>query len=345
MAMVLCRVARVAAAFLALTVFADEAAQAATVVRFAVRGAKFMMFGSLNTQGAVIGSDRYGRHAKDWEAFIRTADGAITTFRYPGAGWTYGLDMNAAGVAVGVFALPDKSQHGYIRAADGSLTAFDLGMAFDGLNPACIDNDGVIAGTYSAGHADHGFVRAADGTVTFFDPAGAKGTAVRGMNKGGVIAGDFFDASNRTHGYVRTPDGTITQIDAPGSDVQDTTIDAINANGEMAGSYRADGEARFGHAFFRDAAGNFTFFSAGSGDTLTTSIDNDREITGAFFSNDGSTQGFVYKAGGGVTTFAIGAPGSHSTFSYRIINGGTTAGAVQFAGKKGTKDDFFLRIP
>lgn len=342
--MILSRVARAAAALLAFTALAHEGASAAAVVKVAVPGAKFMMFGSLNVRGAVIGSDRYGPHAKDWEAFIRTPDGAITTFRYPGARWTFGLDINAAGVAVGVFALPDKSEHGYIRAADGSLAAFDVGAA-DDVTPSCINAGGVVAGSYSADNVDHGFIRTAGGTVTGFDPPGSRDTAVRAMNKDGVIVGDFLDASNKTHGFVRTPDGTITQIDAPGSDVSGTTITAINANGEMAGSYRADGAERFGHAFFRDAAGNFTFFSAGSGDTLTTSIDNDREITGVFFSSEGGTLGYVYTAGGSVTTFKIGPSRSHSVYPYRIVNGGTTAGAVQFTAKKGTRDFVFLRIP
>lgn len=345
MALNLRRAACATAFLFAIAGFAEVGASAHSIVKISVPGTKYVRFSSLNTQGTVLGYAQYSR--KNWFAFIRTLDGAMTTYQYPGAISTYADDINAAGAAIGTYFLADKIQRGYIRAADGTFTSYDLPQQRnDTLFPIRINGDGVIAGSYTDGgsHAGVGYVRAPDGTLTFFNAPGARHTAVRDMNKDGVIVGDFLDTSNKTHGFVRLPDGTITQIDAPNSGFSETTITSINANGEMAGSYRANGELRFGHAFFRDAAGNFTFFSAGQGDTLTTSIDNDRDITGTLVTGD-AMKGFVYRVGGGVTTFKIGAFPRNGVIPRRIINGGMIGGSLTVPKGKRTIGYAFLRIP
>jgi hypothetical protein len=311
-------------------------ASAATIVKVDVPHSKYVTIQSMNTGGTVIGWYR-GKHHQ-YQSFIRTPDGQVTTFQYPDARSTMAVDINAAGVSVGSYFPADGSEHGFIRAADGSFTSID----YDGfaVTPVRINSSGVVAGVYSY-HGNYGFVRDADGTMETFAPQGSIDTAVRDMNKDGVIVGDFLDSAHKTHGFVRTPDGTITPIDVP-VPAAETTITSINANGEMAGSYRASGELRFGHAFFRDAAGNYTFFSAGTGDTLTTSIDNDRDITGVFFTGD-LTLGYIYRAGGRVATFRIGPAPTHAVYPRRVVNGGTTAGTV--ATKNLTRAQGFLRIP
>jgi predicted membrane protein len=165
--------------------------------------------------------------------FVRTADGTITTFDVRGAGTgpdegtlPGGVDcLNPAGTIVGYYVDASDVSHGFVRAADGTITTFDAPGAgtdeFEGTIPAGINPAGVIAGEYiDMDFVYHGFVRAANGTITTFDAPGAEGsvgTIPNNINAAGAITGVYFDASFRQHGFVRTPDGTITTFDVPGA--------------------------------------------------------------------------------------------------------------------------------
>ena len=97
--------------------------------------------------------------------------------------------------------------HGFLRAADGTFTAFDplgstapFGTTAVGINPA-----GSIVGGYFDGITFHGFLRAADGTFTTVDPPGSAASSPGGINPAGGIAGSYFDASGAAHGFLLRP--------------------------------------------------------------------------------------------------------------------------------------------
>jgi hypothetical protein len=118
----------------------------------------------INAEGTITG---YYTDASDvWHGFVRSRNGAITTFDAPGAG---------AGSFQGTYA-------GAIDPA-GTVTGY------------YIDADGMF----------HGFVRARNGAITTFDAPDSTGTFALAINAHGVITGAFFDADGVGHAFVLTP--------------------------------------------------------------------------------------------------------------------------------------------
>ena len=72
----------------------------------------------------------------------------------------------------------DNVHHGFVRAADGSITTFNA---------------------LGAGRG------------------GYQGTEAYSINDAGSIAGRFFDGRNVAHGFGRDADGANTRFDAPGA--------------------------------------------------------------------------------------------------------------------------------
>jgi hypothetical protein len=85
--------------------------------------------------------------------------------------------------------------HGFVRAADGTITTIDIPGAGTG---------------------------------------GDQGTLVNTINAAGTVAGLYVDPNNVNHGFVRAADGTITTFDAPGAGTgffQGTDAVSIDAAG------------------------------------------------------------------------------------------------------------------
>jgi predicted membrane protein len=252
------------------------------------------------------------------------------TFDAPGAGTsaflgTIGISMNTAGTVTGFYISTGTVYHGFVRAANGSITTFDVTGAGTGKNqgtyPFSINTAGEIVGMYAdASNGYHGFLRSKKGTITTFDVPGAGaghlGTAAASVNTAGVIAGMYRDASLVHHGFVRAANGTITApIDAPGAGTgtyQGTEPLSINTAGVITGFY-IDGSGVH-HGFVRAANGTITTIDApGAGTgvdqgTSATSINTAGVISG--FDQDSSNvyHAFVRSASGTVTTFE--APGA-----------------------------------
>lgn len=98
-----------------------------------------------------------------------------------------------------------------MRAADGTITTFDVPGAVNGTSPSNINPMGSITGSYvDASFVSHGFVRAANSTITTFDPPGAgtgpgQGTTPFCNNPVGAITGWYLDSNNVFHGFLRIP--------------------------------------------------------------------------------------------------------------------------------------------
>ena len=160
--------------------------------------------------------------------------------------------------------------HGYIRAANGTITTFDVpgsgcpgnpppsaskgaapsgGSGFgSGTEAISIDDAGDVAGNYTDPNCvRHGFVRTANGVITPFDAPGAgtgagmiQGTGGFSINASAVVAGTYADANAVVHGFLRATNGTIASLDAPGAGTgmfQGTVGFGINTAGEITGTY------------------------------------------------------------------------------------------------------------
>jgi hypothetical protein len=277
--------------------------------------------------------------------FVGIAGGTITTFAVSGAACcTVPESINSAGVIAGNWEDANGAHHGFVRAADGTITSFDgpnaSTIAGKGTFPQSINTAGVIVGHCNCKGYD-GFVRAADGTITTFEAPDASETLAFSINTGGAIAGYYFDASDVVHGFVRAADGTITSFDAPGAGTTDE-VSVVLAQGTFALSINDDGvivgyyvDASEGyHGFVRAADGTITTLNAPgagtgtsslTGDSLGTkalSINDDGVITGYYIDPNEVYHGFMVSASGAITTFnAPGAGTTEATGTYaRSIN-------------------------
>jgi len=181
---------------------------------------------SINTAGTITGSYQDANYVH--HGFVRTAGGAITTIDAPGAGTNPGqvkglafqgtnaISINAGGVITGAWADSSYAVHGFVRAADGTITEFDVtgagGAGTFGTVPGSINTWGGIAGLYqTTDGVIHGFLRTPDGTITTLDDPSAgttgtlPGTAGVSMNDSWVVTGVYSDPSSVFHGFQVTP--------------------------------------------------------------------------------------------------------------------------------------------
>lgn len=126
-----------------------------TITEFGDPNTGFEVVG-INDAGTIAGSDTIYS-----EGLVRTSDGTITTYQGPnGAYDTRPAAINNAGTIVGSYRTnSDFNFHGYIRTADGTITAFNPIRSLSSTITA-INNSGVIAGTYTNKNSgiQHAFV-------------------------------------------------------------------------------------------------------------------------------------------------------------------------------------------
>jgi uncharacterized membrane protein len=96
--------------------------------------------------------------------------------------------------------------HGFVRAADGTITTFDAPGDAGGTRAHGINAHGDIVGTFGeADQSSHGYRRAANGTIKTTEPKNSVQSAAAGINDNGLITGSFVDSNGFTHGFLRTP--------------------------------------------------------------------------------------------------------------------------------------------
>jgi hypothetical protein len=218
---------------------------------------------SVNSAGVIQGD--YADANSTYHGFVRTRDGTFTTFDAPGVptGVAQGIypaifsGINPQGATVGGFLDSNYVIHGYLRAADGSITQIDNPNAgpnsFQGTFITGINPEGEINGFYiDANAVYHGFLLARHGAVTPVDvPGSGTGTnqgtdaspfisAFGGINPAGTITGFYVDQNSTYHGYLRTAHGHIVTFDVAGAttgNFQGTLPLNINPEGEVTGWY------------------------------------------------------------------------------------------------------------
>ena len=258
------------------------------------------------------------------------------TFDPPNSvGATQGVNgITQAGAIIGNYQDLSFVSHGFLRAANGSITTIDVPGAgigfFQGTVPGSINQPGTITGYYVDGSYNwHGFLRTTDGIITSFDatPTSVYTNAVS-INQAGMITGYYADATTypNTNCFVRAASGTIITFSPPGS--LSSNCLSINNNGVITGYYI---DASFvQHGFVRAVNGAITAIDVpGAGTdffqgTVTNAINQAGTITGFFVDPSSGQHGFVRAASGTVTTFD--PPNSLATFPGAINPAGEITG-------------------
>jgi uncharacterized membrane protein len=160
-------------------------------------------FFAVNSPGAIAG-ERISKSLRKDDAFVLSPDGTFTLFNVPHAE-TEAISINDQGTIAGDFYT--DTDHGFVRATDGTITSFDPKNSVDTLVND-INARGMIIGTYeTTDQVVHAFVRKPGGEIMSFDaPDAVYGTTPTGINKSGVITGYYADTGRTaSHGFIRTP--------------------------------------------------------------------------------------------------------------------------------------------
>jgi len=230
----------------------------------------------INAGGRIVGNYYDSRGVS--HGFVRNpSTGKIAEFSAAGAGTSKGQGtfmsfegiplllnngplINTAGASVGYYVDGIGAYHGFVRAANGTITEFDATGAgtakSEGTVASGINATGTIVGSYrDSGRVWHGFIRATDGTITEFDATtGGTGTLAFGINDSGAVCGVFGNTSiNAAEGFVRAADGTFTTFVAPDAgnkgNGQGTYPLVVNDAGDVVGFVLDDTQAF--HGFVR----------------------------------------------------------------------------------------------
>ena len=254
------------------------------------------------------------------------------------------MSINAAGDLLGVYTDANSALHGYVRAANGTISTISVPGAstykYHGTIPVAMNAAGVVAGVYrDTSEVMHGFVRTANGVISTFDPpvTYSKDINVVGVDAAGDVVGFFKDGYQVSHGFMRAASGAFTVFDAvaTGNAYGDpgTIPICVDAAGDVAGVYTDLNQAE--HGFIRSAAGTISTFDApgagsGSGQgTTSLAIDASGDLAGIYLDSKSAAHGFVRTANGTMHTFDATGAGSgknQGTFPVAIDTAGNIAG-------------------
>jgi hypothetical protein len=274
----------------------------------------------------------------------------FTTFEAPGAGTRAGQgtlanSVNTAGAIAGAYTDANGAEHGFVRAANGTITEFDAPGGTDTLATfaEAINAAGAITGYYVNYHQGsgqdypgyHGFVRAASGRFTTFEALGAgniggQGTIPLSINAAGTVTGYTVGDEGDSQGFLRVSSGASSELWFMGLG---TWAVSINAGGDVAGWYYDLGAGSHG---FVDLANNTQISfdapgSAGGGfyGTYAVSINKAGTVAGYYFDANNVYHGLVRDVSGTITGFDAPGAGTGSgqgTYAVSIDAAGAIAG-------------------
>ena len=283
----------------------------------------------------------------------KAAGPTFTSFDYPGAVFTDGVDINRFGDIVGHYIDAAGVDHGYLLH-NGVFTTVDYPGA-DGGHAHGINSAGVIVGLYFTGKKFHGYVLN-KGVYTTVDFPGAQNTRANGINRAGDIVGSFVDnnsynntgGSNGTkeHGFLYRG-GVFTPIDFPGASY--TEAWRINDHGQVLGRYQSGNGGT--HVFlFAPASGSFISLDYPGASSTAVSyftqmggLNNNGDIVSDYCSSADcdldTVRGFLLSGGSFVSLEMPGAAGTvpFGINDQGVIVGGYTDSSLRVHG--------FLRTP
>ena len=213
------------------------------------------------------------------------------------------MESTILGTVTGDYGYTSEQAHGFVRTADGTITAFDPPGSTSTLAMA-INDAGTVAGFYldGIGHV-HGYVRTIDGTVTTSDAEDGGYTYTRGISSKGATTGFVFDSNQQySQAFVRSLGGKIYQINPFGS--TETAAYGINASGRLRGFSCVNGRALDG--FVANAKGHIKSFDVPQAiDTGGAKHKRLGEVTGSYDDANYGVHGFIRTADGQITTLTF----------------------------------------
>jgi len=262
----------------------------------------------------------------------------FTTFDPPGSQGTSPVSINPAGQITGNYFDANFITHGFLRAADATITSFDAPGASFGTNPAFITPQGSIVGTYvDSNFATHIFQRAKDGTFTTPEiPSPGASVYALVANSAGAIAGAYFDSDGNPKIFLRAPSGKFTLTEFPPAFLTFffvPNITAMTPGGTILGSY-FDSNGTI-HGFLRTIDGTFTTFDAPNAaagfftGTTPTSINDSGIVTGFYFDTTQNSDLRVFLRGANGVFSSFDTPQLGTSLGSAAINSsGAVAGNV-----------------
>jgi uncharacterized membrane protein len=196
-----------------------------------------------------------------------------------------GAEREASGVHHAIF--NDGTRLALLDLA--ALGAINESWAFS------INTHADIAGTFvDTSGESHGYLRHADGSVETLDYPGGNNTTGYGVNDRGTVIGLYSDAAGVVHAYERLK-GVYLNIDLPNG-FQTVPLSVNNSN-QIVGGFQPSADVT-GYGFVRQPDGAFTLHNAPGAPAQSTqfiSINNRREVLGAWFDADGNPANFLRK--------------------------------------------------
>jgi uncharacterized membrane protein len=266
---------------------------------------------AINDWGAITGS--YYDVNNVGHGFLRSPEGAFTTFDAPGSVFTNPIALNLEGAVVGYYVNQNNVVRAFLRRPDGTFKTWKAPGA-QRTGAYNINIFGTVVGHYlDNSSVTHGLVRSPQGELTAFDAPGAgtgpgQGTDCPGCSVGfnlfGAIVGYYIDANNVVHVALRSPSGEFTTFLPPGVGAQgagcynDCPV-GLNDWGEITGIY-LDANNVY-HGFLRSPEGTFTTFEAPGADTTAGSysgtfpysVNDQGVITGYYLDANNVSHGFL----------------------------------------------------
>jgi hypothetical protein len=156
--------------------------------------------GDINNVGDFVGA--FGSAVQPTEAFIDVA-GVLTSISVPGAAASYGQALNNADEMVGLYVDSGSVDHGFFRAANGTLMdpidyPASISTFLNGVN----DRDWVVGNYTDSSMVEHGLFLRLPHSFVSFDYPGAVATSLNGINKNGLICGSYTDSNGLHHGFI-----------------------------------------------------------------------------------------------------------------------------------------------
>jgi uncharacterized membrane protein len=230
---------------------------------------------------------------------------ADTTYRYqaidyPGAANTALYAINVRGHYVGAMKDAVTGAHHAVHGQGGSIKLLDPdGLVGQARESWAFTTNGLgqVGGVYldDAG-VRHGFILHPGGAVQTIDMPGAFGTQVYGLNDRGQFIGLYRDAAGLDHAYVNR-NGSFVNADLPGG-LQTIPL-SITDSGQIVGEFvKTEGTTGYGYIQYPD--GRFTLHTAPDSppeQTFYISMNNRRQILGAWFDADGLAHNFIRRHG------------------------------------------------
>ncbi|MBN1239492.1 MAG: hypothetical protein JXB36_13395 [Gammaproteobacteria bacterium] len=239
---------------------------------------------------------------------------------------SYGAAVNDAGQVTGSATTAEGETHAFLYM-DGAM--LDLGTISGAYSKGSdINNQGQIAGISTTPEGEtHAFLYT-DGMMLGLGTLGDSYSTGDAINEAGQVAG-IYSNEYATHAYLRSEDSSVPLVAADSSYIQ-PALRALNAAGEVTGSYRVNGSRR---AFlFRNGAAE-DLGTLGGDDSAGFAVNDAADVTGSSTTSDGQSHAFVFADG---AMLDVGTLGGDYSIGYAINAAGHVTGVAS------TADDEYL---